>query len=125
MALTYPTQADISNTLVNALVESVNTGQADTAKHIDPTLDNSIVKGLVESTTAGISDNYNLVKALEIQLFPQTATGVFLDRWLATFGITKAPATKAEGSVVFTGTALTTIPATTNIQKLMALYLRL
>lgn len=117
MALTYPTQADISNTLVNALVESVNTGQTDTSKHIDPTLDNSVIKGLVDSTTAGISDNYNLVKALEVQLFPQTATGSFLTNWTSLYGITKAAATKAEGSVVFTGTALTTIPATTNIQK--------
>lgn len=117
MALNYPTQADISNTLVNALVESVNTGQTDTSKHIDPTLDNSVIKGLVDSTTAGISDNYNLVKALEVQLFPQTATGSFLTNWTSLYGITKAAATKAEGSVVFTGTALTTIPATTNIQK--------
>lgn len=117
MALTYPTQADISNTLVNALVESVNTGQADTSKHIDPTLDHSVVKGLVDSTTAGISDNYNLVKALEVQLFPQTATGSFLNKWLDDYGVIRVVATKAEGSVVFTGTALTTIPATTNIQK--------
>lgn len=117
MALNYPTQTDISNTLVNALVESVNTGQADTSKHIDPTLDHSVIKGLVDSTTAGISDNYNLVKALEVQLFPQTATGSFLNKWLDDYGVIRVVATKAEGSIVFTGTALTTIPATTNIQK--------
>lgn len=115
--LNYPSQEDITTRQNNALIDSVNTGQSDIEKHIDPTLENSVLKGIVDALTAGISDNYNLVKALEIQLFPQTATGTFLNKWLDYFGVVRVAAVKAQGSVVFTGTAATVIPAATNIQK--------
>jgi uncharacterized phage protein gp47/JayE len=115
--LNYPTQKEIATRQNNALIDSVNTGEPDIEKHIDPTLENSVLKGIVDALTAGISDNYNLVKALEIQLFPQTATGTFLNKWLDDFGVVRVSAAKAQGSVVFTGTASTVISAATNIQK--------
>lgn len=117
MAIEFSTIQQIQQRIANALILSVNAGQVDNSKHIDPNLRNSLVKGIVDSMSIGFDENNDNVKELLKQLFPQTATDEYLEAWASWFGITRKDPIKAEGYVVFTGVASTSIPALTLIQK--------
>lgn len=117
MTITFPSISELQSRIANNLILSVNAGQLDSSKHIDPNIRNSGIKGLVDSMAAGFDENNDLVKKLLIQLFPQTATDEYLEIWAALFGITRQSSVKAEGFVVFAGTAGTSIPLGTLIQK--------
>jgi uncharacterized phage protein gp47/JayE len=117
MAIEFSTIQQIQQRIANALILSVNAGQVDNSKHIDPNLRNSLVKGIVDSMSIGFDENNDNVKELLKQLFPQTATDEYLETWASWFGITRKDPIKAEGYVVFTGVASNSIPALTLIQK--------
>jgi len=117
MAIEFSTISQIQERLTNALILAVNAGQLDTSKQIDPNIRNSFALGLVKSMSAGFDENNDNVKEVLKQLFPQTATGEYLELWASWFGITRKDPVKAEGYAVFTGTASTTIPNATAIQK--------
>ena len=117
MAIEFSTIEQIQQRLANALILSVNAGQLDNSKHIDPNIRNSLIKGLVDSMSAGFDENNDNVKELLKQLFPQTATDEYLEAWASWFGITRKDPVKAEGYVVFTGVASTAIPISTLVQK--------
>lgn len=117
MAIEFSTIEQIQQRLANALILSVNAGQLDNSKHIDPNIRNSLIKSLVDSMSAGFDENNDNVKELLKQLFPQTATDEYLEAWASWFGITRKDPVKAEGYVVFTGVASTAIPISTLVQK--------
>lgn len=54
---------------------------------------------------------------LSLQAIPDTATDVYLEMWASLKGITRKPASLATGTITFTGTAGTSIPAGTVIQR--------
>jgi uncharacterized phage protein gp47/JayE len=78
---------------------------------------NSFVLGLANSMAAGFDENNDNIKEVLKQLFPQTATGEYLELWASFFGINRKDAVQAEGFVVFTGVAATSIPIATAIQR--------
>lgn len=117
MAISTLTINELQERIANALILAVNTGQTDTTKHIDPNIRNSFAKGIVNSMAAGFDENNDVLNQILTQIFPQTATGEYLERWAAFFGITRKAAVQSTGNLVFTGTATTTIPAGTSIQK--------
>jgi uncharacterized phage protein gp47/JayE len=117
MAIEFSSLQQIQQRISNALILSVNAGQLDSSKHIDPNIKNSFAKGLVDSMSIGFDENNDNVKELLKQLFPQTATDEYLETWASWFGITRKDPIKAQGYVVFTGVASTSIPASTLIQK--------
>ena len=117
MAITPPAIAEVQELIANDLILAVNAGQLDSSKHIDPNIRNSGIRGIVNSMAGGFDENNDLINQLLIQLFPQTATGIYLERWASWFGITRLSAVKATGNIVFTGTATTSIPSGTLIQK--------
>lgn len=117
MAIEFSTIQQIQQRLANALILSVNAGQLDSSKHIDPNIRNSLVKGIVDSMSVGFDENNDNIKELLKQLFPQTATDEYLESWASWFGITRKDPVKAEGYVVFTGVTSTAIPISTLIQK--------
>jgi uncharacterized phage protein gp47/JayE len=117
MAIEFSTISQIQERLANALILAVNAGQLDTSKQIDPNIRNSFALGLVKSMSAGFDENNDNIKEVLKQLFPQTATDEYLELWASWFGITRKDPVKAEGYAVFTGTASTTIPNATTIQK--------
>lgn len=117
MAIEFSTISQIQERLSNAFILAVNAGQLDSSKHIDPNIRNSFALGLVKSMSAGFDENNDSIKEVLKQLFPQTATDEYLELWASWFGITRKDAVKAEGYVVFTGTASTSIPSATAIQK--------
>lgn len=117
MAIEFSTIEQIQQRLANALILSVNAGQLDNSKHIDPNIRNSFIKGIVDSMSTGFDENNDNVKELLKQLFPQTATDEYLEAWASWFGITRKDPVKAEGYAVFTGVASTAIPISTLVQK--------
>lgn len=109
--------SQIQQRIANALILSVNAGQTDNSKHIDPNIRNSFALGLVNSMAAGFDENNDNIQEVLKQLFPQTATGDYLELWASFFGINRKDAVQAEGYVVFAGVATTSIPTATTIQK--------
>lgn len=81
----------------------------------DPFLKNHWLFALVSSTSNRIFDFYlQLIGAIRDN-FPDTALGAELDRWLAIYGKSILPATKANGNAVATGTASGIIPLGTTL----------
>lgn len=117
MAIVIPSIKDIQQRIANDLILSINSGQLDTSKHIDPTLRNSFAKGIVDAMAGGFDENNDILNQVLTEIFPQTATGIYLERWASWFGITRKSAVKAAGYLVVGGTATTLIPATTALQK--------
>lgn len=117
MAINIPSITDLQQRIVNAFILAVNAGQTDSTKHVDPNIRNNFARGIVNAMAAGFDENNDVLNQLLAQLFPQTATDEYLELWASWFGITRLAAVEAQGNVVFTGTATTTIPAGTLIQK--------
>jgi uncharacterized phage protein gp47/JayE len=117
MAIEFPSIQDLQSRISNDLILSINTGQLDTDKHVDPTIRNSFMKGLVDSMSAGFDEVVDVLERLEVELFPWSATGEYLERWAAYYGINRNAAAKSAGTVVFTGTNGATIPASTLVQR--------
>lgn len=117
MAIEFPTILQIQERIANALILAINAGQLDTSKQIDPNIRNSFALGFVKSMSAGFDENNDNIKEVLKQSLPHTATGIYLELWASWFGITRKDPVKAEGYAVFTGTASTTIPSATAIQK--------
>lgn len=109
--------SQIQQRIANALILAINAGQTDNSKHIDPNIRNNFALGLVNSMAAGFDENNDNIKEVLKQLFPQTATGDYLELWASFFGINRKDAVQAEGFVVFTGVTTTSIPIGTAIQK--------
>ena len=105
MALIYPTYDELSE---QARAE-LRRRQPD----IDPTIFGSFARPFMDSASA-LAYSVNLVnRDLSIQLFPQGATGEFLDRWGDYEGLERLPASSAEGDISIEGTASTVIAAST------------
>ena len=117
MPVARDTITEIVERMVSDLVLSINTGQIDTSKHIDPTILNSFSRGLVESIAGGIDSNNDLTEQVLQQIFIQTATNQFLERWGVIFGITRQPASKAVGTLSFTGLSGGSIPVNTLLTR--------
>lgn len=117
MAIEFSSISQIQQRIANALILAINAGQADNSKHIDPNIRNNFALGLVNSMAAGFDENNDNIQEVLKQLFPQTATGDYLELWASFFGINRKDAVQAEGNVVFTGVATTSIPIATAIQK--------
>lgn len=118
MALDLKTPAQLNQLLRNALVQSVNTGQTNPSKKIDPTLRNSEIRGLVDSLTAGFDNNNRSIRKTELELFPKTASEQgFLIDWGVLFGINRNSAAASIGNVLFGGNAGAIVPVGTLLQR--------
>lgn len=116
MAIELPTIQELQSRIANDLILAINAGQTDTSKYVTD-VRNSALGGITNSMAGGFDENNDIINQLIIQLFPQTATGIYLERWASFFGITRNSAVKAVGNVVFTGTVTTAIPNGTLVQK--------
>lgn len=106
MSLTYPTFDDLSAQI-----------RAEFRKQlpdVDPTVFGSWARAFADGNAVLALNIMFLVRDLEQQLFPQTATGDFLDIWGGYEGLTRTPETPATGPVTVTGTAGVVIPASTS-----------
>ena len=76
----------------------------------NPFLKNSYLCAIITSNANRTFDFYDQLRLFQLLLFPDTATGEFLERWAAIFGVTRLPATQSEGNVIAGGVAGTNIP---------------
>lgn len=76
----------------------------------------SITKILANVFAGGLNLLYGLIAFIMVQIIPDTATGIYLERWALVFGIEKKKANKAEGTINFTGNDGAKIPAFSQVQ---------
>ena len=118
MGLEIKTISELESLISNALIQSVNSGQTDSSKNIDPSIRNSFIRGLVQALTAGLDDINRNLRKVEAELFPPTSTeNGFLIDWGVWFGINRNQPAKASGNIVFSGTATGFIPAGTLLAR--------
>lgn len=70
---------------------------------VDPTLYGSYVRALSDSLSGRIYDMVLLIEQLSRELFPQTSSGEYLERWAGYEGLTRKSASEATGLVTFVG----------------------
>ena len=83
---------------------------------LNPFLRNSFIDALIVGTSGRNFEFYLQLQALLLEMFPDTATAEFLERWGDYVGITRNPATQATGNVTATGTLTSVIPISTLLQ---------
>ena len=83
----------------------------------DPTVFGSFIRAITDSLASRAYDLVLLIQQALDQFFPQTSTGTFLERWAGYEDLTRLSSSSASGTVVFTGTADTTIPINTQIRS--------
>ena len=116
--ITLPTLKELQQKIRNDLVLSINSGQTDPNKKVDPNINNSFIGGLADSMSAGFNENNYILLQVLNELFPQTSQQQdILDMWGSFYQITRKQPTQAEGYAIFTGTNNTLIPNGTFIQK--------
>jgi uncharacterized phage protein gp47/JayE len=99
--------------------EIINRIRADVAANLpgtDPTIFGSYLRGLADSLGGRSYDIVLLAKQLATELFPQTSSGEYLERWAGYEGLTRNSATVAAGPVTFSGPAGTAITAGTQFR---------
>lgn len=82
----------------------------------DPFLRANLIFTLLIAYSDVVFDLYTTIQNLQNELFPDTATGIFADRWAGFKGITNNAASQAEGPISLTGTATTVVVANTLLQ---------
>jgi uncharacterized phage protein gp47/JayE len=75
----------------------------------NPFLKNSYLSAIITGLAGRVFDFFLQLEVLSKQMFPDTATGTFLERWAAYKGVSRSPATQATGNVTATGTPGSTI----------------
>lgn len=106
MPLNLPDNAD----------EVVQRAKTDVQREVvesNPFLKNSWLGALITGYANRIFDFYLQLKEAITQSLPDTATGDFLERWAAIWGINRLAATSGSGNIVATGTDTTSIPGST------------
>ena len=118
MALSIKTIEQLAAFIIDSLIQGVNNNEADTSKHIDPSIRNSLIRGLALALTAGVDDNNRNIRKTELEIFPGTAgeKGLLIP-WGVLFGINRNQPFKATGKTVFSGTVGGIIPISTLIQR--------
>jgi uncharacterized phage protein gp47/JayE len=82
----------------------------------DPFLRNSYIGAVGVGCSGAEYDLYKTIQNLQVQLFPDTATGEFADRWGAFKGVYRNPASHATGTINITGSVGSLIPAGSQLQ---------
>ena len=98
--------------------EIENAAKADVQAELqnsNPYLRRSFLLSLIRAISARTFDFYNQLRQLLLAIFPNTATGDFLNNWGSWVGLSRNPATIADGLVNFTGNPAVNIPAGTPV----------
>lgn len=99
------------------VVDSVRNDVQEALPESNPFLANSFMNALLVGFSGAVFDNYRQIELLLQEIFPDTATGEFLERWGSFVDVFRNPATASTGNVNFTGTATTVIPVGTGLQS--------
>jgi len=99
------------------IVDRVSTDIQAALPESEPFLRNSYLLALAIGYSGAIYDTNKTVQELQKQLFPDTATGEFADRWASFKGIYRNAATQSTGNITVTGTLGAAIPLGTQLQS--------
>ena len=83
----------------------------------DSQLRRSFLGVLSRAFTGSLHGLYGYLDFTSKQVFPDTAESEFLDRWAGIWGVTRKPAWPTSGTVTFTGTNGSVIPADTDLRR--------
>ena len=106
----------MSLNLPDSANEIVQRSKTDVQREVvesNPFLKNSWLGAIITAFGNRIFDFYIQLKEAFKQSIPDTATETILERWAAIWGVSRLAATPANGNVVATGTATTTVPINT------------
>jgi uncharacterized phage protein gp47/JayE len=83
-----------------------------------PRLRRSLLGAIIRAVAGSVFGLYQLIAKTPETVMPDTATGDILDRWADIYlTVQRKPATAAAGTIGFTGTDGTNIPASTTVQR--------
>lgn len=104
MTFLIPDNADelISGSLTDVQRELLNS---------NPYLANSWLRSLVVSQSNRVFDFYLQLEGAVAENLPDTATGIFLERWASIFGLGRLPGAAGSGNLAITGTVGFTVNA--------------
>lgn len=105
MAIDFPT--------IEELTTRVQASMKAELPDSTPSLEGSFIRALAVAQATRANDVVNLVRQLVEQLFPQTATGAFLERWAGYEDLTRNAAVAASGTVVFAAEENAILPSGT------------
>jgi uncharacterized phage protein gp47/JayE len=109
VAINKPTYQNIVDRIRSSLVSSL--------PDLDPTVYGSVVRAIADSLAGRSFDMVQLFSQLEKNLFPDTASGEYLERWGRYEGLLRKPASKSAGYIDFVGTPTILIPADTRLNS--------
>lgn len=102
------------------LPELIDRIQADIESRLpgtDPRLRRSVLGAVGRAVAGQLHGLYGYLDWLSEQIIPSTATDEILERHASWWGVSRNPAAAASGTVTFTGTDGTVIPAGTTLQR--------
>lgn len=76
----------------------------------------SFTIGILKAVAGAEDAMHKFVKNMADEIMPDTATGIYLERWGALLGLSRVTAKFATGDVNFTGTDTTPVPIDTELQ---------
>ena len=81
----------------------------------DPTIFGSFIRAITDSLASRAYDLVLLVEQALNQFFPQTATGIYLERWAGYENLERLAAQGSTGKITITGTVGVAIPFNTEL----------
>lgn len=99
------------------VIDSVRNDVQQALPESNPFLADSFLNALLVGYSGAVFDFYRQLDILIQEIFPDTATEEFLERWGSFVRVTRNPAIAASGNVIFTGTDTTVIPLGTGLQS--------
>lgn len=97
------------------LKEKSQTDVQNTLPESNPFLPNSYLDAIITASAGRIFDFYIQLKQVINELFPDTADGLFLERWGSYVGVLRRAATQSTGRVTATGMSGSIIPIGTQL----------
>lgn len=97
--------------VINKLETDVKASLPNSKPQLKPSFLNALIYGF----SGRVFDFYANIRVLIAQIFPDTATGIYLERWATIYGLTRQSATQSRKNIVFNGTLSTVIPVGTTI----------
>lgn len=98
------------------VVDRASTDVQNALPESNPFFKNSFLGAIITSFAGRIFDFYLQLNILIRELFVDTATNTFLERWGVYRNITRNAATKSTGNITATGTTSSSIPISTQLQ---------
>lgn len=89
---------------------------------LDPSIPGNVINTLLAGTAVQVFTEQKNIENLQLDFFPQTASGEFLDFWAAINGLVRIPASNALGNISASGSLAVSIPLGTQFTAAGLVY---